>query len=447
MKLKNMKFLLGSLCIVALLVSCNNEISDFELQEINQAALKTNKAVPPQTVLMENIAYPLPFTVLTTTNEGVVVRNGGYGSAATAHPTKSGEFYALTDRGPNVDYLDGKKFPVANYTPRIGHFAITSNGEIHLMEDILLKDPTGNPISGIPNPEGYGATGEIPYDIDNNPVPFDIYGLDSEGLVALKDGTFWVSDEYGPHIVHYTVEGVELERISPYGINDGNGGRKLPKVFAKRRANRGMEGLAVTPNEKTLVGMMQSTMYNPSGSGATNRTVTRIVTFDLKTGSTKQFLYRQNANNFSNSEIVALSNTEFLVVERDGNYAGTSNAIKYVYKISLDGATDVSGDDVEAEFGLMINGKTIEGNSWNELEAAGIVPVHKVLVADLVALTGYPHDKMEGFWLINHNTIGIINDDDFAVIDEDSNGVLEQKTLPATGQTDTSSLYMIHFND
>jgi hypothetical protein len=188
-------------------------------------------------------------------------------------------------------------------------------------------------------------------------------------------------------------------------------------------------------------------MYNPSGSGATNRTVTRIVTFDLKTGSTKQFLYRQNANNFSNSEIVALSNTEFLVVERDGNYAGTSNAIKYVYKISLDGATDVSGDDVEAEFGLMINGKTIEGNSWNELEAAGIVPVHKVLVADLVALTGYPHDKMEGFWLINHNTIGIINDDDFAVIDEDSNGVLEQKTLPATGQTDTSSLYMIHFND
>lgn len=35
----------------------------------------------------------------------------------------------------------------------------------------------------------------------------DRYGLDSEGLVALKDGTFWVSDEYGPHIIHFDTTG------------------------------------------------------------------------------------------------------------------------------------------------------------------------------------------------------------------------------------------------
>ncbi len=33
------------------------------------------------------------------------------------------------------------------------------------------------------------------------------YGLDSEGLAALNDGTFWVSDEYRPHIVHYDANG------------------------------------------------------------------------------------------------------------------------------------------------------------------------------------------------------------------------------------------------
>lgn len=318
---------------------------------------------------------------------------------------------------------------------------------IELMEQILLRDPNGTPITGIPNPEGYGATGEIPYDINNNPLPFDIYGLDPEGLVALRDGTFWVSDEYGPHIVHYSADGVQLERISPYGINDGNGSRKLPKVFAKRRANRGMEGLAITPNERTLVGVMQSTMYNPSGAGATNRTLTRIITFDLRTGTTKQYLYHQDANNLSNSEIVALSNTEFLVVERDGNYAGAGTAQKYIYRINLEGATDVSGTDVEAEFGMLVNGKTLEGCSWDELSAAGIIPVQKTLVADLVALTGYPHDKLEGFWLINHNTLGILNDDDFTVIDEDANGVLEQKILPGSGNIDTSSLYIIHLNN
>jgi len=37
----------------------------------------------------------------------------------------------------------------------------------------------------------------------------------------------------------------------------------LPAVFQHRRANRGMEGLAISPDETTLVGIMQSTMKNP----------------------------------------------------------------------------------------------------------------------------------------------------------------------------------------
>ncbi|PKQ44805.1 esterase-like activity of phytase family protein [Confluentibacter flavum] len=443
--MKNILLVLFALFLVS---ACENDQAVVSENAVSLSLSKEAKfkSVPPQTVLDYNTQYVLPFELLTTTSEGVEIRNGGYGSATTAHPTKAGEFYALTDRGPNVDYADGKKFPVADYTPRIGHFAITKEGSVVLLNETLFKDPFGNTISGLPNPVGKGATGEIPYDINNNVLPYDDYGLDSEGLVALKDGSFWVSDEYGPHIVNYSAEGIELERISPYGINDGNGGRKLPKVFAKRRANRGMEGLAVTPNEKTLVGIMQSTMFNPSGGAATNRTVTRIVTFDLETGITKQYLYKQEANNLSNSEIVALSDKQFLVVERDGKYSGDGVVQKYIYKIDLEGATDVSGSNVEAELGMLINGKTLEGSSWDEITNAGIQPVKKELVADLAALTGYPHDKLEGLWLINHNTLGCINDDDFAVIDNDGNGVLDQKILPGTGGSiDSSSLYMIHF--
>lgn len=45
-----------------------------------------------------------------------------------------------------------------------------------------------------------------------------------------------------------------------------------------------MEGLAVTPDQKTLVGIMQSRLYNPSNAGAINKNLTRIVTFDIATG-------------------------------------------------------------------------------------------------------------------------------------------------------------------
>ncbi len=402
-------------------------------------------SVPPQLVLKENIQYELPFEVLTTIDNDVEIRNGGYGSGATAHPTKKGMFYAITDRGPNTNFLEGKKFPVSDFTPRIGLFSIRSNAEIVLEKEILLKNPSGTPISGIPNSEGKGATGEIPYDLEGNQLPFDDFGLDSEGIVAMHDGTFWVSDEYGPHIVHYSDQGVELERISPIGVNEGNGGRKIPAVFAKRRPNRGMEGLAITPNEKTLVGIMQSTLYNP----VTIRTdLTRILTFDLTTGKTKQFLYRQEGANLSNSEIVGLSSSEFLVIERDGNFSGNGIAQKHIYKIDISEATDVTGDDISAEFGLLIENKTIEESTWEEIEAAGIVPVKKQLIADLVEKTGYLHDKLEGIWLIDDHTLGCINDDDFAVFDENGDGIIEQKILPGTSQkNDASSLYMIrvHF--
>jgi hypothetical protein len=386
----------------------------------------------------------LPYTVLTTLDNGTEVRNGGFGSAATAHPSKANHFYALTDRGPNADYKGsagaGKKFPAPGYTPRIGEFQLKPDGRIALVRTVLLKDPGGRPISGLPNPAGLGATGEIPYDNSGQVLNTDRYGLDSEGLAAMKDGSFWVSDEYGPHIAHYTADGVELERMSPVGIQTT--GRKLPAVLARRWANRGMEGLTITPDGKTLVGVMQSTLYNPNKKEAKNLTLTRILTFDLASGATHQYLYRQDKPKNANSEIAALTATTFLMVERDAHYSGQEPAQKSLYTIDLTGATDVSGDTTSPD-GLLINGKTLEASSWDDIEQAGIKPVQKHLAADVVAMlpNHYPHDKLEGIWVIDAHHVGVINDDDFAVIPDGE--IVVQKKLPGAGFVDRGTLYIL----
>lgn len=395
------------------------------------------------TIPKEGVA--LPYTVLATTPQAEI-RNGGFGSAACAHPFNQGEFYALTDRGPNTDATGGKYFPTPNYTPRIGHFKLKVDGSIEKISEILLKDPFGMPISGRPNPEGFGSTGEIGFDLNDTKLENDIYGLDSEGLVALKDGSFWVSDEYGPHIVHYSSTGVQLERISP--LNLKTGGRKIPAVFQRRWANRGMEGLAVTPDEKTLVGIMQSRLYNPNNAGATNTTLTRIVSLNLLTGSTKQYLYRQELANNSNSEITALTDSTFLVIERDGRFSADGvSVMKRIYRINIAKATDVSGD-FNAMDGMLVNGKTLEANTWQELAAANIIPVQKTLAVDLVvALGDYPHDKLEGIWLINENTLGALNDDDFAIWSDPVNKI-KPKTLSPTmpnAKLDGNRLYILKF--
>jgi len=391
----------------------------------------------------------LPYKVLTTLSNGTEIRNGGFGSAATCHPQKSKSdkrnlFYALTDRGPNItfsgEFGTGKKFPIPDYKPRIGLFELKRNGNVKFIKEIILKNPFGNPITGLPNPEGLGSTGEIPYDNEGNVLEYDKYGLDGEGIVALKNGEFWISDEYGPHIVHFDSTGKELERISPVGVETN--GRKLPAVLKRRRANRGMEGLTITSDERTLVGIMQSTLSNPSTNETKNNKLTRIVTFDLSTGDTKQYLYMQDKDLNGNCEITALSNTSFLVIERDSNFSGAGEAQKSIYKVDISKATDVSGD-FNSPDGLLLNGKTLEQCSIDEINNAGIIVSKKSLVVDLVSYlpNNYPHDKAEAIWLIDKNTIGVINDDDFAITEIDGNVI--QKILPGTEEIDRNTIYII----
>lgn len=202
--------------------------------------------------------------------------------------------------------------------------------------------------------------------------------------MALADGTFWISDEYGPHILHVNSEGRTIERINPFTT-----GRALPKVLAKRWPNRGMEGLTITPDNKMLVGIMQSTLDNPNNKVRATSHVTRIVTFDIASGKTQQFIYPQEAPKLANSEITALSQTEFLVIERDTLFEPKAK-VKRIYKIDISQATDVS-DPQNGANGLMFDGKTLEQMSLADLKAKGIQPVSKRLVTDLLNRPqGYP---------------------------------------------------------
>lgn len=359
----------------------------------------------------------LPYSILradlidAVSQQPFEIRNGGFGSAMTGHPSEPGQFYALTDRGPNATYSggslgSGKIFPTPDYTPRIGRFEVQADGAIVLLETILLKRPDGSLITGLPNTSALGGTGETPYNADGNPVvvdqsqPYDEttnplrlddYGLDGEGLAALADGSFWVSDEYGPHMVHFDAEGKEIDRINPFAA-DTRVSHNLPAEFANRRANRGMEGLAVTPDGKILVGIMQSTMGHPDSS-VQNQTITRIVTIKPETGEVAQYLYKQEKNANSNSELLALSATEFLVLERDGSFLyggpGGASAVnpaaqKQVYRIDLSTGTNLeavagSGDLAQdPDLGLTISGQTLEqavlAGGWDSLSAPGHSP-------------------------------------------------------------------------
>ncbi|MBC7891300.1 MAG: esterase-like activity of phytase family protein, partial [Sphingobacteriaceae bacterium] len=272
-------------------------------------------------------------------------------------------------------------------------------------------------------------------------LPGDPNGLDPEGLVALPDGTFWISESYGPSLLHVDASGKTLERIGPNST-----GRALPKVLARRRPGRGLSGLTITPDGKMLVGLMQSPLYNPVNTRDASRSL-RILTFDLTNGATRQFVYLlDNPTYVGVSDLAALSNDTFLVLERDGNFLknGTTPA-KLLYKISLGEATDVS-DPANGEAGRLVNGKTIDFASPAELQANGIKTVQKTLVVDLLkAIPAYPHDKPEGLALLSPTLLALSNDDDFGIT-AGMDGNPAQKRLPFTGNVDRGAVYFIRLD-
>ena len=441
---------------------------------------------------------PLPYTVLDATHinaaypeQKLEIRGGGYGSDAAAHPINANQFYVLTDRGPNADFDGiagkGKQFLVPNYTPSIGLFELHDAGKIIKVKEIVLKDSHGNPISGLPNPKALGGTNEVPYDIDgqpmimnpslpfdevNNPIKTDINGLDPEGLAALIDGSFWISDEYGPHLVHYDANGLEIERINAFASDERNNvmidGKPilLPMELTKRRTNRGMEALTMTPDQTTLVGIMESSMDNPDKSGR-DSSLTRIITINLKSGQIAQYLYRLDVAEHVVSGLVALSDDEFYLIEHDRKCPlQDESAKKFIYKINTSQATDIETiivDNLNAtqqdeNVGLTIEGKTLEqliaahDDNWQVLEDINIMSVKKTLVVDVLATLDYPHDKLEGLWLRQDGSLGLLNDDDFSITDSamtdteiaNAKSVIEHKYLDKEKTIiDANRLYIV----
>lgn len=394
----------------------------------------------------------------------------GFGSSLAPVPGKPGRFYGLTDRGPNADAPDGNKSEMLlDFTPEIGEFKLV-DGKARLVKTVTLKGPKklgGTKYSGRPPHD----TSEVIDDVaatnanGGTPVPVarDAYGYDSEGLVALRDGTFWVSDEYGPYVTHFDANGYELGRLTPYRNSPDNAHHKivgyLPAELANRVKNKGMEGLTVTPDGRTLVGVMQSALQQPDlgATKAAGVSPTRIVAIDLRTYRSKQYLYLLDdpgTTGNANSEITALSGTKFLIDERDGTFQPFAQ--KSLYELDTNGATDVSGLTIGGKSPEAFVGAAGTNAALAALTGAGVNVAQKqpyVNVGSLVSQLDpsgafFAHDKIEGVATTDAGkTLYLSNDDDFGVdtiaVDPDGKWTVHQKTLPSTGRTDNGEILKV----
>jgi len=264
---------------------------------------------------------------------------GGFGSDLT-YTGHDNVFIAAPDRGPfdgltDVPYLD--RFYVLHITTDI--YAPFPNIQTRLLDTRFLKDWGGENF--------VGAAGSF------------ANRLDPEGIRVSPEGTFYVSDEYGPYVFEFNRQGHLIRRLTiPAKFEIANPSadpnEELLDNTAGRQGNRGMEGLAISPDGRTLFGIMQNALLqdhglNPPPSTDRLGLNNRILKVDLLTGETHEYVYVLDAINRGQGvcEILAINDHEFLVVERDNrsNLQTPPQAPtrKTIHKINLTGATDVSG--------------------------------------------------------------------------------------------------------
>lgn len=379
--------------------------------------------VSAQTIKVDS--FYIKNSPLIGTYKGVTIKEGSMGSGICYLPGSGNVFYCITDRGPNADATDangGKEtilFPFPSYTPKI--FTLKAEADSLAVVGVLpIKRPDGSNTTGVTELPGFGNTGEVSWSAINTVVPNDEWGIDPEGLVLGLNNDFWACEEYGTSILHIDKStGKIINRYWPFTASGYN--KSIDSVFAKRKPNRGFEGITITPGGK-IYALLQSPLYNPSESVGDNSRIHRLLELDPATNKTRMFAYVHPAStgdirnkDWKIGDLAAINDKEFLVIEHAEQ---GSDDIKSLYKIDITNATPITA----ATYG----GKTPEAlKDSATIVGKGIIPVKKTYLFNILSYKwNKSFDKCEGLTILNDTTIAIMNDNDFGIDSPNKDGVI-----------------------
>ena len=354
-------------------------------------------------------------------------------------------FIAVPDRGPNAVSYNAAVDDTASYIPRFHtlHMTLAPAAAGSTLPYTLTPMLTGTTLLSSKTPLVYGSGAVAglgdgaptlnrkhtfyfsgrsdnfdPMQISTNP---NNARLDPESVRVSRDGeSVFISDEYGPYIYQFDrASGSRIKAIalpSKFAITHSSsvGSTEVSGNTVGRVANKGMEGLAISPDGKTLFGAMQSPLIQDGGVDAP---YTRIIKIDIASGATQEFAYAlSNIGTASKpkyptvSDIIAINDHEFLVDERDGKGRGDGSTavVKKIYKIDIGGAQDVSALTGASNLASKAVAKTLF------LDVVAAMNAHAIASTDIPAklegLAFGPDVMISG---TSKHTLFIANDNDF----------------------------------
>lgn len=199
------------------------------------------------------------------------------------------------------------------------------SGEVEVLDFIQLKDPNRL----------------IPFEIVNNNSPERLLtgaDFDPESMQREADGSFWIGDEFGPYLLHFSKDGVLLDApiALPHPTQAGVELRSPQNQLNKAQINYveplvqrsgGFEGMAISPDGKYLYPLLEKPLSNDS----TGQLIMSQFDLETKQYTGKYYLFSLDSKASAIGDFQLFSPTEGIIIERDdteNNLGGYKKLIK-----------------------------------------------------------------------------------------------------------------------
>jgi glycerophosphoryl diester phosphodiesterase len=177
--------------------------------------------------------------------------------------------------------------------------------------------------------------GHIPFAIVNGDTPERLLtgaDFDIESVARMRDGSFWIGEEFGPFLLHVSATGRLL--APPVDFPDGKSPANpflQPGETPRVRSSRGFEAMAASRDGRTLYPIVEGSF--------TDDPIARrrfIYEFDTRTGSYtgRTWQYETDTDNNVIGDAFTLDDRRILLIERD-DFEGPASVTKRLYEIDL----------------------------------------------------------------------------------------------------------------
>jgi len=230
--------------------------------------------------------------------------------------------------------------------------------------------------------------------------------FDPESMQRVADGSYWIGDEFGPYLLHFSAEGILLDAPIPLPnpLNPAQELRSPQNQFNKAKINyveplvgrsSGFEGMAISPDGKYLYPLLEKPLLNDS----TGKLL--ISQFDLQkkayTGLYYWFVLDSKATNIGDFQL--FNDKEGIIIERDASQ-NNLGGYKKLIRVKLNEPKQVVAREDLVDLIKIANPNALFGAVREGDIGTG-------------TLFAFPFETIEDVVIENATTLTVLNDNNF----------------------------------